>query len=114
MSLQDAVENCTPERVDDVLDLAGAFVAHGHAPDEAIGLAGLNPHAGENGLFGRQDADVLAPAVTRARARGITRTARSPPTPCSRPRCKGNGTSSSPAITIRGTRRSRRSTATQA
>ena len=71
MSLQDAVENCTPERVDDVLDLAGAFVRALGTPDEAIGLAGLNPHAGENGLFGRQDADVLAPAVTRARARGI-------------------------------------------
>jgi 4-hydroxythreonine-4-phosphate dehydrogenase len=71
MSLQDAVENCTPERVDDVLNLAGAFVRALGEPDEAIGVAGLNPHAGENGLFGRQDADVLAPAVTRARGRGI-------------------------------------------
>ncbi len=71
MSLQDAVENCTPERVDDVLELAGAFMRALGQPDEAIGLAGLNPHAGENGLFGRQDVDVLAPAVNRARARGI-------------------------------------------
>jgi 4-phospho-D-threonate 3-dehydrogenase / 4-phospho-D-erythronate 3-dehydrogenase len=71
VSLQEAVENCTPERVDDVLNLAGAFVRALGKPDEAIGVAGLNPHAGENGLFGRQDADVLAPAVTRARERGI-------------------------------------------
>jgi 4-hydroxythreonine-4-phosphate dehydrogenase len=31
----------------------------------------LNPHAGENGLFGSQDMEVIAPAVQAARARGI-------------------------------------------
>jgi 4-hydroxythreonine-4-phosphate dehydrogenase len=31
----------------------------------------LNPHAGEGGLFGREDAEVLAPAAVRARARGL-------------------------------------------
>jgi 4-hydroxythreonine-4-phosphate dehydrogenase len=71
MSLQDAVRNCTAERTDDVLNLAGAFVRALGRPDEAIGVAGLNPHAGENGIFGHEDADVLAPAVARARARGI-------------------------------------------
>src|SRR3954447_26885102 len=71
MSLQDAVENCTPERVDDVLNLEAAFMRALGKPDEAIGVAGLNPHAGENGLFGRQDVEVLAPAVARARTRGI-------------------------------------------
>jgi 4-hydroxythreonine-4-phosphate dehydrogenase len=71
VSLQQAVENCTPERADDVLTLAGAFVTALGKPDEAIGVAGLNPHAGENRIFGSQDADVLAPAVARARDRGI-------------------------------------------
>ena len=41
--------------------LAGAFVTALGRPDEAIGVAGLNPHAGENRIFGDQDADVLAP-----------------------------------------------------
>jgi 4-hydroxythreonine-4-phosphate dehydrogenase len=36
-----------------------------------IGVAGLNPHAGEHGLFGREDDDVIAPAVAACRARGI-------------------------------------------
>jgi len=36
-----------------------------------IAVAGLNPHAGEHGLFGREDQDVIAPAVARCRARGI-------------------------------------------
>ena len=34
-------------------------------------VAGLNPHAGEHGLMGREDDDVLAPAVARCRAAGI-------------------------------------------
>jgi methylenetetrahydrofolate reductase (NADPH) len=34
-------------------------------------LAGLNPHAGEHGVIGVEDDRVLAPAVERARARGI-------------------------------------------
>jgi 4-hydroxythreonine-4-phosphate dehydrogenase len=71
VSLQDAVTNCTPERADDVLNLAGAFVRALGKPDEAIGVAGLNPHAGENRIFGSEDADVLAPAVERAQKRGI-------------------------------------------
>jgi len=71
MSLHDAVLNCTAERADDVLDLAGAFVRALGKPDEAIGVAGLNPHAGENRIFGHEDADVLEPAVARARERGI-------------------------------------------
>jgi 4-hydroxythreonine-4-phosphate dehydrogenase len=36
-----------------------------------IAVAGLNPHAGEHGLFGREEADVMAPAVAACRARGV-------------------------------------------
>lgn len=36
-----------------------------------IAVCGLNPHAGEHGLFGTQDADVIAPAIAEALARGI-------------------------------------------
>ncbi len=36
-----------------------------------IGLCGLNPHAGESGLFGREEIDVLAPAVAALREEGI-------------------------------------------
>ena len=36
-----------------------------------VGVCGLNPHAGEHGLFGRQEIEVIAPAVEQARARGI-------------------------------------------
>jgi 4-hydroxythreonine-4-phosphate dehydrogenase len=36
-----------------------------------IAVAGLNPHAGEHGLFGREDVDVIAPAIAACRARGV-------------------------------------------
>ncbi|MGL5361647.1 MAG: 4-hydroxythreonine-4-phosphate dehydrogenase PdxA [Bosea sp. (in: a-proteobacteria)] len=36
-----------------------------------LALAGLNPHAGENGTMGREDAKVIAPAVAQLRAEGI-------------------------------------------
>ncbi len=36
-----------------------------------IGVCGLNPHAGEDGLFGHEDAEIIAPAVAAARAAGV-------------------------------------------
>ncbi len=36
-----------------------------------IGVAGLNPHAGEQGKFGREDLDIIAPAIAAARLKGI-------------------------------------------
>lgn len=41
----------------------------GRAP--RIGVAGLNPHAGENGLFGTEELEVIAPAVSAARLQGV-------------------------------------------
>ena len=36
-----------------------------------VAVAGLNPHAGEDGKFGREDIDVIAPAIAQARAEGL-------------------------------------------
>ncbi len=36
-----------------------------------MAVAGLNPHAGEHGLFGREEVDVMAPAIEACRRRGI-------------------------------------------
>jgi len=36
-----------------------------------IAVAGLNPHAGEHGLFGREEAETIAPAIEKCRGRGI-------------------------------------------
>lgn len=71
VSMRQAIEDITFERTLNVLQLAGAFAKSMGRPDELIGLAGLNPHAGENRLFGDEDADVLAPAVAAARESGL-------------------------------------------
>ncbi len=54
--------------------LRGAGIA---AP--RIAVAGVNPHAGEGGMFGREEIDIVAPAVQRARAAGIDATGPHPP-----------------------------------
>ena len=72
VSMRQAIENITIDRTVDVLELAGAFAKSMGRPHERIGIAGLNPHAGENRLFGDEDADILAPAVEIARSRGLT------------------------------------------
>lgn len=48
-------------------DLRGRF----GLPAPRIGVAGLNPHAGEGGHLGREEIDVIAPAIAAARSRGI-------------------------------------------
>jgi 4-phospho-D-threonate 3-dehydrogenase / 4-phospho-D-erythronate 3-dehydrogenase len=71
VSLRQAIDAVTPERTQTVLRLAGAFTTALGRPDERIGLAGLNPHAGERRMFGHEDADILEPAVAAARAAGL-------------------------------------------
>jgi len=71
VSLRRAIDDVTLERTRDVLALANAFTTALGRPGERIGVAGLNPHAGENRLFGDEDADILAPAVAEAQAAGI-------------------------------------------
>lgn len=71
VSMRQAIEDITYDRTLSVLKLAGAFAKSMGTPDELIGLAGLNPHAGENRLFGNEDADALAPAVAAAKDSGL-------------------------------------------
>ncbi|WP_105566981.1 4-hydroxythreonine-4-phosphate dehydrogenase PdxA [Microbacterium halophytorum] len=71
VSMRRAIEDITYERTLNVLRLADSFATAMGRSGERVALAGLNPHAGENRLFGDEDADVLAPAVAAARAEGL-------------------------------------------
>lgn len=71
VSLRQAIADLTRERTDNVIELVAAFSRAMGKPDEAIAVTGLNPHAGENRLFGDEDADILQPAVEAARERGL-------------------------------------------
>lgn len=72
MSLRDALDAVTFDNVLETLRITHAALSKvlGRAP--RIAVAGLNPHAGEGGLFGREELDVILPAMQAARAVGCT------------------------------------------
>jgi 4-hydroxythreonine-4-phosphate dehydrogenase len=71
VSLRQALDALSTERVLQTLRIAHGALERwlGRAPRLAV--AGLNPHAGEGGLFGREEIDISAPAVAQARQAGI-------------------------------------------
>lgn len=58
------------ERVVTAIEAASATVSAAGQPAPRIAVAGLNPHAGEGGLFGTEEIEIIAPAVEEARRRG--------------------------------------------
>ena len=71
VALRTALDQITPARIDAALALANATMRGAGIATPRIAVAALNPHAGENGLFGREEIDVIAPAVAAAAARGV-------------------------------------------
>ncbi len=71
IALEDVPKRLTPERLRRVIDLTHAAVRDLGATRARIAVAALNPHAGEGGLFGRQDIDVSAPTIAAAVADGM-------------------------------------------
>ncbi len=79
VSLEEAVRRVTQQRVGEVIDLAYQSCRALGIEQPRIAVAGLNPHAGEGGLFGDQEAREIAPAVRQARARGLNVSEPQPP-----------------------------------
>jgi 4-hydroxythreonine-4-phosphate dehydrogenase len=71
VALRTACELITTERVLATIVLAQELASALGRDDDEIAVLGLNPHAGENGLFGSEDASAIAPAVALARGQGI-------------------------------------------
>ena len=71
VSLRQAIEAVTLLNVLETIGITHEALRAtlGRAP--RIAVAGLNPHAGEGGLFGREEIDIISPAVAVARAQGI-------------------------------------------
>ena len=62
----------TTERIGEVIDLTAAALRRLRGREPRLVVCGLNPHAGEGGLFGqREEERIIAPAVAAARARGL-------------------------------------------
>jgi len=71
VALRTALDQITPERINDALTLADRTMRGAGFATPRIAVCALNPHAGENGLFGREEIEVIAPAVAKAAERGI-------------------------------------------
>lgn len=72
-SLQEAIHRVRAERVLDVVQLTNDVLRR-FIERPRIAVCGLNPHAGEHGLFGNEDIEHIAPAIEAARAAGIDAT----------------------------------------
>lgn len=76
LSLRKAIEALSFDAVLETLRIAHASASRWHSMDGSderarIAVAGLNPHAGEDGLFGDEEQRIIAPAIAAARSEGI-------------------------------------------
>jgi 4-hydroxythreonine-4-phosphate dehydrogenase len=71
VSLAQAIERVRPERILQVVELADEGVRQLGVDHPHIAIAGLNPHAGEGGIFGNEEIEFIVPAVEEAKRRGF-------------------------------------------
>ena len=71
VSLREALDAITAERVLQTLRITHASLSGVLARAPRMAVAGVNPHAGEGGLFGREEIDILQPALAQASTEGM-------------------------------------------
>jgi len=72
LPLAEVPDAITPSRLDNVLTIVHRCLRDQYnITDPKLMILGLNPHAGDGGHLGREEIDVLSPAIARARASGI-------------------------------------------
>jgi len=71
VSLRKACDLCTKARVEEVISLAHTTLQSLGYDKPRIAVAGLNPHAGENGLFGDEEIQEIIPAINASRKKGM-------------------------------------------
>lgn len=71
LSLTEACRAVNKERILTVIKLSFEVIKKLGIPEPRIAVAGLNPHAGEMGLFGREEIAEISPAVKEARSQGM-------------------------------------------
>jgi len=71
ISLLDSIKRLRKERIEKVIMLADEAMRKLLARRPRIAVAGINPHAGENGLFGKEEIEEIRPAVVRMKQNGI-------------------------------------------
>ena len=71
VSMRQACDLITQARVYRTIRLAAQALREIGLPHGRVGVAGLNAHCSENGLFGHEEADAILPAIEQARAEGV-------------------------------------------
>ena len=70
VSLREAIERVEPVRIRKTVDLTHKALSR-FIERPRIAVCGLNPHAGEHGLFGKEDEEIIRPTIERAAADGM-------------------------------------------
>ncbi len=71
VALKEVPALITPTRVREAIDLIDHALRRAGIATPRIAVCGLNPHNGDNGAFGREEIEVIAPGVVKAQARGV-------------------------------------------
>jgi 4-hydroxythreonine-4-phosphate dehydrogenase len=74
VGIREMLDRVTTDRVLTTIRLADRALRDMGIDTPSVGVAGLNPHAGEGGLFGDEEARVIVPAIEQAREQGIDAT----------------------------------------
>ena len=70
VALSEAIDLVTAQRVGNVIELTHNTLAR-FIENPRIAVCGLNPHAGEHGVFGTEDMEIIAPAIASANDKGM-------------------------------------------
>ncbi|PKE32715.1 4-hydroxythreonine-4-phosphate dehydrogenase [Rahnella sp. AA] len=79
IALRKFLDTLNHERVETVIQMADTFLRRVGYENPRIAVAGVNPHAGENGLFGDEEIKIVGPSVEKMKAKGINVTGPCPP-----------------------------------
>jgi 4-phospho-D-threonate 3-dehydrogenase / 4-phospho-D-erythronate 3-dehydrogenase len=79
VSLLEAIKGLKQERIEKVIVMADDIMKRLKAGNPRIAVAGINPHSGENGIFGNEEVNVIIPAIKNMRGKGINVTGPCPP-----------------------------------
>jgi 4-hydroxythreonine-4-phosphate dehydrogenase len=71
ISLRDVADKITPATVAAAISIANDTLLLFGFSSPRIAVCGLNPHAGDNGIFGREEIEIIAPTVARMRSEGL-------------------------------------------
>ncbi|MDX3908171.1 MAG: 4-hydroxythreonine-4-phosphate dehydrogenase PdxA [Pigmentiphaga sp.] len=71
MSVREALDAITSARVENVIRMTSQVLRRLGLAQPRIGVSGVNPHAGESGLFGREEIEIIGPTLNKLRAEGF-------------------------------------------